>query len=172
MATVLALVATGCGIGAADRPPVTFPPQTFGPGATVGPEVAVIRAEIARLLGERGIVLRDTSAAFRPAESAELAAAPRAVVQALLPADPNTGFISLYSFRDPDEAARAAQSQNAFLSAGPGRVLAPQGTAHVIRQAGATVVYYSWLPAAARDPSTPDVAAVLTTIGIGHDIVT
>jgi hypothetical protein len=150
----------------------TAPPRTTAPVVTVGPAVAVVRADIARALGERSIVLADAVAPFRPAESVELAAAPRAVYQALLPADPNGGFIVVYEFRDEAAAIAAAKGQHAYLSSGPGRVQNPLGAAHVLRQAGSTVIYYPWFPANARDAGSAVVAETLSGIGVGFDIST
>jgi len=151
----------------------TTPAASAAQGSgSVGPAVAGVRADLARLLGTRNLVLNDVQVAFRPAESAPLAVVPRAVYQVLLPADPSGGYISVYEFRDADEAVQAAKSQFAYLQGGPGRVQSPRGTAHLIRQVGATVVLYSWLPEAARDPSAPGIAAVLASLGTGFDIET
>lgn len=175
LALGLSVTLAGCGAPApttpARTPAATAVPPT-DPSAPISPAVAEVRAELARLLGTRNLVLDDVRIPFRPAESPALVAAPRAVFQVLLPADPNSGFISVYEFRDADEAIQAAKSQFAYLQSGPGRVQSPRGTAHLIRQVGSSVVLYSWLPEAARDPSTAAIAAVLSTLGTAFDIQT
>ena len=54
----------------------------------------------------------------------------------------------------------------AAASTGPGRVQAPVGTVHVLRQVGASLVYYRWLPGAIIDPDTVKVEPALETLGI------
>ena len=169
LALVAAATATSC---AADGSVATGAPRTARPAATVSPAVAVVRAEIVRALGARSITAGEARAPFRPAESPDLAAAPRFVLQAVLPTDPTAGHIVIYEFPDASAAIGAAKSQHAYLSGGPGRVQDPIGTAHVLRQAGSTVIYYAWLPGAARDPLAPAIAEALATIGVGFDITT
>ncbi len=143
---------------------------TPAPARTVSPAVAQTRVELARALGEKRLVLSDTQAAVQRAESPLMAAAPRANYQVVLPGDPTKGFIVVYEFPDPTRAAAAATEEQAFLGSGPGRVQTPQGTAIVIRQVGATVIFYSWLPAASRDDSAPGIQAALETLGVGYPV--
>jgi hypothetical protein len=137
---------------------------------TVTPAVNLTRVELARVLGDRNLVLSDSQAAIRPAEAPLLGAAPRAVYQVLLPKDPTKGFIVVYEFRDPTRAGEAATEQQAYLATGPGRVQRPQGTVTVIRQVGSTVVLYDWLPGASLDPSAAGIQAALETLGIGYPV--
>jgi hypothetical protein len=137
---------------------------------TVTPAVALTRAELARALGERNLVLSDSQAALRPAESPLLGAAPRAVYQVQLPKDPSKGFIVVYELTDASRAADAAAEQQAYRATGPGRVQTPQGTVTIIRQVGSTVVLYEWLPGASLDPSAAGIQAALETLGVGYPI--
>jgi hypothetical protein len=168
-AMTLATVLAACG-GAAAPPPSAPPAASVGPVRTVSPAVAPIRAEIVRALGTHNLVLSDSQAPTRPAESALLASAPRAVYQVILPADPSHGFIVVYEFPDAGRAAEAAAEEQRYLGTGPGRVQTPQGTVYVLRQLGTTVIVYSWLPAAAPDPATPGIQAALETLGVGFPI--
>jgi hypothetical protein len=128
------------------------------------------RAQIVRALGVQSLTLQDTQSPVRPAESALLTSAPRAVYQVILPKDPDKGFIVVYEFPDTDRAARAAAEEQAYLATGPGRVQTPQGTVKVIRQLGTTVIVYTWLPGAAQDPGAPGIQTALETIGVGFAV--
>lgn len=149
--------------------PVTVP-ASIGPDRTVSPVVGGTRAEIARALGERSVILADREAPFRPAEGPILSYAPRAAYQAQLPADPNAGIIVVYELADAGAAATAADDQAAYLASGPGKVQYPDAARHIIRVLGSTVIFYTWIPESAEDPLTPEVAAALATLGTGVDI--
>jgi hypothetical protein len=153
-----------------ESPAQTFPPVSIGPSRTVSPAVGQTRAELVRVLGQANLVLADTQAPVRPAEAPLLAGAPRAVYQVTLPEDPTRGFIVVYEFSDASRAADAAAEEQRYLASGPGRVQTPEGTVHVLRQVGSTVVLYDWLPGAAQDPRAPDIQRVLETLGVGFPI--
>lgn len=171
-AIVLGIVATAAfsGCAAPEAPAATFPPASVSPTRTVSPAVNQTRAELVRVLGEANLVLADTQAAVRPAEAPLLSGAARAVYQVTLPADPTRGFIVVYEFSDASRAADAAAEEQRYLASGPGRIQTPEGTVHVLRQVGSTVVLYEWLPGAAEDPRAPDVQRVLETLGVGFPI--
>jgi hypothetical protein len=76
----------------------------------------------------------------------------------------------VYEFADAARASDAAAEEQQYLESGPGRVQTPEGTVHVIRQVGSTVVLYDWLPGAAQDPRAPDVQRVLETVGVGYPV--
>ncbi len=169
--TGLALALAAVAACAAAEPPVpNLPVETVGPAMTVSPTVNQTRAELVRVLAVGNLVLTDTQAPVRPAESALLANAPRAIFQVTLPADPTRGYIVVYEFSDSSRAAQAAAEEQQYLGSGPGRVQTPEGTVHVLRQVGPTVVLYDWLPGAARDPAAPKVQAALETLGVGFPI--
>ena len=63
-----------------------------------------------------------------------------------------------------------AAEQQAYLATGPGRIQSPQGTTHVIRQVGTTVVMYSWQPGDSKDPGAADIQAALETLGSGFPV--
>lgn len=162
----IAVSAAACGT---DSGPVTVP-ASIGPDRTVSPVVVGTRADIARALGERSIILADMESPVRPAEGPVLSFAPRAVFQAQLPADPEAGIIVVYELADPAAAASAAADQATYLASGPGRVQYPDPARHVIRVVGSTVIFYTWIPESAEDPLTPEVAAALATLGTGVDV--
>ena len=148
----------------------TYPPPSTAPNLDVSPAVRQTRAEIASALAAHQVQLFDSQVPYRPAEGPILANAPRAVYQAILPADPTHGYIVVYELRDTSRAAEAAAEQQRYLETGPGRVQTPLGTVHVIRGVGTTVIVYDWLPGATSDPSAPAVQAALETIGVPYPV--
>lgn len=169
----LAAVATATLLAACTATEPTLPSvpvETIGPAMTVSPTVNQTRAELVRVLAANDLVLADTQTPVRPAESPLLVEAPRAIFQVTLPADPTRGYIVVYEFSDSNRAAQAAAEEQQYLASGPGRVQTPEGTVHMLRQVGPTVVLYEWLPGAARDPSAPRVQAALETLGVGFPI--
>jgi hypothetical protein len=168
VSTFVSIALAACAPG--NQPVATVPVATFRPAMTVSPTVNQTRAELVRVLSAANLVLADTQAPVRPAESPLLVSAPRAVFQVTLPADPNRGYVVVYEFTDAARASQAAAEQQLYLASGPGRVQTPEGTVYVLRQVGPTVVLYEWLPAAARDPSAPEVQQALETLGVGYPI--
>jgi hypothetical protein len=122
------------------------------------------------VLGTRNLVLADAEVPFRPPEGPRFTAAPRAVYQVILPDDPGEGFIVVYEFADAATAADAGAEEAAYLASGPGRIQSAEGTRHVLRQVGSTIVSYSWVPAAAQDPRAPDIQAALGILGAPIEI--
>lgn len=163
-----ALALAAC--GTTSESVASAPIATVGPAMTVSPAVNQTRAELVRVLSAANLVLADTQVPIRPAEAPLLVTAPRAVFQVTLPADPNRGYIVVYEFADATRASEAAAEEQRYLSSGPGRVQTPEGTVHVLRQVGPTVVLYAWLPGAARDPSAPEIQRALETLGVGYPI--
>ena len=166
LALVLCLLLAGCGIGASGKI-VTFPPATVGPGSTVTPAVALTRTAIVDALAPHSLQLQDAERPFRPAESARLASAPRAVYQVILPADLDGGQIVVYEFRDAGEAVDAGNELAGYLGTGAGRVQFPLDAQHSIRQVGTTLIVYTWAPSTSPDPGSKTIADALATLGIG-----
>lgn len=167
-ALVFVFILAGC--AATAQPPQSAAVPSIGPGMTVSPAVNQTRAALVRALASANLVLTDTQAPVRPAEAAMLTTAPRAVFQVTLPAEPTHGFIVVYEFSDSNRATEAAAEEQHYLATGPGRVQSPEGTVHVLRQVGPTVVLYEWLPGAARDPSAPEIQRALEAVGVGYPI--
>ena len=127
--------------------------------------VAQTRGAIAAALGQRSLQLADAKVPYRPPEPAAFAAAPRAVYQVLLPADPNHGFVAVYEFPDAASAAAAGRQLATYVGSGPGRVEFQLDTRFVVRQLGTTIVFYNWSPANSPDPRTADIQPALETLG-------
>lgn len=166
LAVAAVLLAAGCGAGAS-RPAVTYPPASVGPAATVSAAVADTRREIAAALAPASLQLIDAGRPFRPAESARLAAAPRAVYQVVLPDDPDGGFIVVYEFRDATAAIDAGNELAGYLGGGVGRIQFPTDARHSIRQLGTTLIFYSWAPSTSPGESPARIAEALATLGTG-----
>jgi hypothetical protein len=162
----LAAAVGACGAGASHEI-VTFPPESVGPAATVSPAVLQTRAIIAAALASLQIQLRDAQDPFRPGESPRVASAPRAVYQAILPADPDGGRIVVYEFRDAGAAVDAGNELAGYVGSGAGRVQFPTDVRWTIRQVGTTLIFYTWAPSTSSDPGSPKVADALATLGTG-----
>jgi len=160
------LVLVGCGIATSTNV-VTFPPEAVGPDATVTPAVAQTRTAIAAALAPFSLQLKDADRPFRPAESARLAAAPRAVYQVVLPDDLDGGQIVVYEFRDAAAAVDAGNELAGYLGTGAGRIQFPLDAQHSIRQVGTTLIFYTWAPSTSPDPGSKTIADALTTLGVG-----
>ena len=163
---MLVLVAGACGVSGPNVAPATFPPQSFGPaGASTG-AAAATRTVVSQALGTKHVQLRDAQITVRPPESSRLTQAPRLVVQAILPDDPDHGFISIYEFPDAATAAEAGREQATYIASGPGRVQFTADTRFVLRQLGQTLVFFTWSPGSTSDTANGDVQEAIETIGI------
>ncbi|HEU4920819.1 MAG TPA: hypothetical protein VFT20_13855 [Candidatus Limnocylindrales bacterium] len=160
------MVAAGCGL-AASQQPVSFPPGSVGPEATVTGAVGQTRVAIAAALAASNIQLQDTTEPYRTAEPRGVAAAPRAVYQAILPDDPDGGFIVVYEFRDTASAVDAGNELAGYLGTGVGRIQYPTDARHTIRQVGTTLIHYTWAPSTSPDATSARVADALAGLGIG-----
>jgi len=143
----------------------TFPPF----GATTPPAgaaAASTRADIATALSAVGLQVEDVATPFRPAEAPRVAAAPRLVIRAVIPGDPDHGRIVIYEFLSTPDATTAAQEQATYLASGVGRVQFTPDTQFTLRVDGQTVVFYSWAAANASAPTrAAAVATALQTVG-------
>jgi hypothetical protein len=157
---VLALVLAGC-VPAAGP---TFPPVGSSPAAA-GDLTAGARAQVAAALAVEGLQVQDAQTTFRPPEGPIFAAAPRTVLQAVLPDDPNGGHILLYAFGTPAQALAAAQDQGRYIASGPGRVLYPISTQFSLRVLGNIAIFFSWSADTSPDTRTPSIALALSQIG-------
>jgi hypothetical protein len=169
----IALVAVGAIVVIAvlvggSTPPggATFPPVGATTG-TAGSATAVTRGDVARALAAQGIQVEDTARPYRPAEAPAFATAPRLVIRAILPDDPDHGLLVIYEFADPAAASAAAEEQAAYIASGVGRVQFPNDARFVIRVVGSTVVFFVWAPSVSTDPRTQQVTTALEGLGAG-----
>lgn len=165
---LLGLVLGGCGFAAQVV-------ETAQPSATPVPsldaKLSAARAQVASAIAPAGFQLHDPQGAYRPGESASVAAAPRAVVQAGINAAPDRGYIVLYEFADPGAAEAAAKEDAAYIASGIGRVQFPTDARFVIRQLGPVVVFYTWSPGTSPAPNDEQaLATALETLGQGFTV--
>lgn len=160
---------TGCGL-AASTSTASVPAASAGPSARIGGATGTTFGAIRSALSTVAVQLGESSRPFRPPESARLRSAPRAVYQVVLPDQPDAGFIVVYEFPDAAAATDAGNEEAGYLGTGPARVEAPVGTQYVLRALGPTLIVFPWLPAASSDATTANVAAALSTIGIGFAV--
>ncbi len=160
------VIAVLVGGGARPAGSATFPPA----GATTGPAggaVAATRGDVARALSAQGLQSEESTRPYRPAEAPAFATAPRILLRAILPDDPDHGLIVIYEFSSPGAATAAAEEQAAYIATGVGRVQFPPDSRYVIRVVGSTAVFFAWSPANAADPRTPSIGTALETVGLG-----
>ena len=165
------ILLSGCG-AAASASAVPVPTASAGPAATVTPAVAQTRVAIVGTFTAAGVnvQLGDATQPYRPAESARLRSAPRAVFQVTLPDQPNAGYIVVYDFPDAASAVDAGNEEAGYLGTGPAKVQFPPDAEHVLQAVGTTLVLYTWSPTASSDPTAGNVADALKRLGIGFSI--
>jgi hypothetical protein len=158
-AAVLALALTACSTTRA-----TFPP----PGATTAPAGVAAEATVRQVIaaaGAKGVAVRPADRPYRPPEGPLLAAAPRTVLQASIPNDPEHGYVVVYELGGATAAANAAADEAAYIASGPGRVQFTPDTRYVLRVVGSTVVFFHWSPGTSPATQLSDLAAGLATLG-------
>ncbi len=163
---VVLLIAAALAAGPVAAPGTpTFPPVGAS-AAPAGAGAAAARSAVAAALAAVGLQTEDVLAPHRPAEAARLAAAPRLVVRATLPDDPDHGRIVIYEFVTPNDASVAAGDQAAYIASGVGRVQFPPDTRFIIRVVDSAVVFFAWSPEGSPDPRTSRIAEALATLGL------
>jgi len=167
LVAVAAIVVIAALVGGSTPPGgATFPPVGATTGAA-GSATAVTRGDVARALAAQGIQVEDVARPYRPAEAPGFATAPRLVIRAVLPDDPDHGLLVIYEFADPAEASAAAEEQAAYIAGGVGRVQFPNDARFVIRVVGSTAIFFTWSPAASPDARTASIATALEGLGFG-----
>jgi len=162
---VLCGMLAACGTGA--EVAVTPAPSPAA-SATLSPTLLAARAQVLGVLAASRLQVTDARTPYRPGESPALAAAPRTVVQVILPAAPGAGFVVIYDLVDPGLAAGAAQELADYLASGPGRIQFPGDARFTIRQVGSAVVFHVWSPAGSADPEGERaIETALATLGQG-----
>ncbi|HEX8024866.1 MAG TPA: hypothetical protein VF484_01545 [Candidatus Limnocylindrales bacterium] len=160
MALAVAAALSACTVSAGPTyPPVGTTPQPAGAATDSA------KAQLASALSVEGIQLTDPSAPYRPPEGAIFAAAPRTIVQAVLPDDPTGGYLVLYAFGTPQQALAGAQDQAQYVASGPGKAQVMAGTQFEIRTLGNVAIFFAWRPDAALDAREASIPLALSTIG-------
>jgi hypothetical protein len=159
-------VVAGCW-GAGLQPPAV--PTGVTPSPSTSAALETTRLQLEGALKAGGISLVPATDAYRPAESAALAVAPRTVLVATLPGDPDQGRIVAYDLGDPQRAYDAAHDMATYLATGPGRVQLPPDARVSLRLLGQTVILTVWSPSRAADPAAGE--RLLTILqGVGETV--
>ncbi|MER3418636.1 MAG: hypothetical protein C4343_06000 [Chloroflexota bacterium] len=166
-ALVAALTLAGCGIAARQ---ITPPPASPTPAPSISVAIGLTRLQVAGALGAIGVPIVDAHVPYRPGEAPLLAAAPRLVVQAVVPEAPAAGFIVIYEFPNGQTATAAAEEMVRYVASGFGQVQFPTDARFVLRQLGSTLVFYTWSPAISPSPTLAAIGTALDTIGQGYEI--
>jgi hypothetical protein len=133
--------------------------------APAGSAAAMAHDQVALALQDAGFAVADPSVAYRPGETATLLGTPRRLLQAVIPADPNHGFIVIYEFTDANAADAAGREFSDWLHSGTGGIGYPQDARFVLRRMGSTLVFFTWSPAVSPDPEIGRLASVLESLG-------
>jgi hypothetical protein len=153
---LIALQTLGIGVGTAGPAP-TMPPT--------GTAAQYTRDLVAQTLTDASFRVVDPQTPYRPGESPALIEVPRRVLQAVLPSDPDKGYIVIYELPSNDEADRLGKDLAAYLASGTGAVQYQRDEQFVIRRVGPTLVFFSYSPLVSPDAEMARLAATLATIG-------
>jgi hypothetical protein len=120
---------------------------------------------VVEALQRAGLQTQDPLAQYRPGESPSLAVAPRRLVQALLPDDPQNGYVVIYELPSASAADAAGKEMQAFVTKGPGTLSYPRDTQLVIQRVNNTLVFFTWSPSVSPSGSAAKVAEALAAVG-------
>jgi len=151
---VLQLAGVGVGVGVAT--------PTIAP---TGQASEVTRALVTSALEAAAFQVRDPQTPYRPGESPDLVNAPRRLAQAVLPEDPQGGYVVIYELPSPNDADRVGRDFLAYLGSGTGAIQYPRDTKFVLRRVGQTLVFFPWSAEAAPDAKLAEMAAALENVG-------
>ena len=90
---------------------------------------------------------------------------PRRLVQAVLPEEPQAGYVVIYELPSANEADRVGRDFLAYLGGGTGAIQYPRDTQFVLRRVGRTLVFFPWSAQASPDAKVAEMAAALETVG-------
>ena len=153
---LLALQLLGFGVGGA------APSPTIG---VTGRASELTHAQVVAALQAASFQVQDPLTPYRPGESPKLAAAPRRVVQAILPTDPQGGYVVIYELPSSMDADRVGRDFLAYLAAGTGAIQYPRDTRFVLQRVGPTLVFFPWSAEANPDPRLAEMATALERVG-------
>jgi hypothetical protein len=140
----------------------------FGAAPSIPPTTAAAdrtHTQVVRALEAAALQTRDPLSQYRPGESPSLAVAPRRLVQAILPDDPQNGYVVIYELSSATAADEAGREMLAFVSNGPGSLSYPRDSQFVVQRIGPTLVFFTWSPEVSPTGSAAAVAAALEKVG-------
>ena len=160
MAIVALVIFAATIVACANEPRTTF----LAPGGPAGSLTDATESQVIAALGAVGLPAGEATRPYLPPEGALFANAPRTVIQATLPDDPNGGFLVIYAFQSAQAAQAAAAEQAAYIAGHRGGSF-PLGTRPVLRLVGSNVVFFTWLPDSSPDARTPLIEEALLSVG-------
>ena len=155
---VILLEVFGVGVG------VVVPGVNTSP-VPAGSAAALTHDRVALALQGASFQVQDPNVGFRTGETATLLGTPRRLIQAVIPGDPNHGFVVIYEFADPNAADAAGREFMTYLHSGPGGIGYPGDAQFVLRRMGSTLIFFSWSPTVSPDPEVARLASVLSGLG-------
>lgn len=153
---LLALQVVGVGFGVRVATPTIAP---------AGQAAEVTHALVVKALQDAAFQVQDPQIEYRPGESPGLVDVPRRLVQAILPEEPQSGYVVVYELPSANEADRVGRDFRAYLGSGPGAIQYPRDTQFVLRRVGQTLVFFPWSAEASPDARVAEMAAALETVG-------
>ena len=87
-------------------------------------------------------------------------------MQAVLPSDPQGGYVVIYELPTNGDAERVGRDFLAYLASGTGAIGYPRDTRFVLQRLGPTLVFFPWSPEADPDPRLAELATALETVGV------
>jgi hypothetical protein len=153
---LLVLQVLGIGVGVRVATPTIAP---------TGQAAEITRSLVASALETAAFQVRDPQTAYRPGESPELIDVPRRLVQAVLPEEPQGGYVVIYELPSAIEADRVGRDFLAYLGGGTGAIQYPRDTQFVLQRVGQTLVFFPWSAEASPDANVAEMAAALETVG-------
>lgn len=112
-----------------------------------------------------GLQAEDPLSQYRPGESPMLATAPRRLVRAMLPDDPQNGYVVIYELPTATDADTAGREFLAFATKGSGVLDYPRDAQFVVQRVGSTLVLFTWSPEVSPTGGPAKVAAALGSVG-------
>jgi len=153
---LVALQVLGIGVGVRVATPTIAP---------TGQAAEVTHALVVKALQDAAFQVQDPQNSYRPGESPDLVDVPRRLVQAILPEEPQGGYVVVYELPSANEADRVGREFRAYLGSGPGAIQYPRDAQFVIQRVGRTLVFFPWSAEASPDARVAEMAAALETVG-------
>ena len=138
------------------------PPPTIAPTGEAAERTA---GQVTAALQARSFQVVVPQAPYRPGESPALQDVPRRLLQAVLPADPQGGYVVIYELPTNGDADRVGKEFAAYLASGTGAIQYPRDTQFVLQRVGQTLVFFPWSPQADADPRTAELAVAVGEVG-------
>lgn len=133
--------------------------------APAGGQATLTRDQVKAALEGAAFQVQDPLTPYRPGESPALINVPRALVQVVLPDNPQGGYVVVYELPSANDADRVGSEFLRYLASGTGAIQYPRDTRFVLQRLAGTLVFYAYSAEATPDPETARVAEVLAGIG-------